>query len=101
MHKKITALLVLFVLCFALGSVIWAAPDSLDASFSVPWWTMDSGGDTSRGGQFALSGTVGQSDAGPMSNGDYTLMGGFWNSAISGIGGSKTSYSLYLPSIIQ
>lgn len=32
----------------------------------------------STGGEFELSGTIGQPDAGKMSGGDFTLTGGFW-----------------------
>lgn len=40
--------------------------------------TVDSGGGTSTGGDYALSGTIGQADAGEMSGGDYAVSGGFW-----------------------
>jgi hypothetical protein len=39
----------------------------------------DGGGGTSTGGVFAVSGTIGQPDAGAMSGGNYTLQGGFWS----------------------
>ena len=39
---------------------------------------MDSGGGTSSGGMFTVSGTIGQPDAGTLSGGEYTLRGGFW-----------------------
>lgn len=47
-------------------------------SFSIDWSTIDGGGGTSIGGQFSLTGTIGQPDAGAMSGGSYTLTGGFW-----------------------
>ncbi len=37
-----------------------------------------SGGGMSRGGQFVLSGTIGQPDAGYLGGGNYELLGGFW-----------------------
>jgi len=57
--------------------------------FSINWFTIDNGGGTSTGGAYAVSGTVGQPDAGwpvdqngfpvPHSTGGhYTLAGGFW-----------------------
>ena len=62
------------------------------------WFTVDGGGGTSGGGQFTLSGTAGQSDAGAITGGGYTLHGAFWGSVaalpprltISGAGGSVT-----------
>ena len=51
--------------------------------FKVPWHTIDGGGiQNSAGGGFALSGTIGQPDAGPlagpMTGGGFSLVGGFW-----------------------
>lgn len=48
------------------------------AQYAVDWHTMDGGGGTSAGGAYAVSGTIGQPDAGVLSGGDYTLAGGFW-----------------------
>jgi len=36
------------------------------------------GGGTSGGGDFTLTGIIGQPEAGAMSGGDYELLGGFW-----------------------
>ncbi len=48
-------------------------------ALSIPWWTIDAGGGMrSTGGDFELSGTIGQPDAGTMSGGDFELTGGFW-----------------------
>jgi hypothetical protein len=49
--------------------------------FSIPWSTVDGGGGTSTGGGFAVSGTVGQPDAGRASGGDFSIQGGFWGFA--------------------
>ena len=47
--------------------------------FDLSWHTIDGGGVMrSTGGDFELSGTIGQPDAGAMSGGDFTLTGGFW-----------------------
>jgi hypothetical protein len=49
------------------------------AQYSIDWFTIDGGGGTSTGGVYAVSGTIGQADAsGPMSNGQYSVTGGFW-----------------------
>ncbi len=49
-------------------------------SFEIPWYSIDGGGEmVSFGGDFSLSGTVGQVDAGSgMAGGQFTLSGGFW-----------------------
>jgi len=48
-------------------------------TYSIDWFTIDGGGGTSTGGVFAVSGTIGQPDAGGlMSNGPYSVNGGFW-----------------------
>ena len=54
------------------ASAAWAADYSLD------WSTLDGGGGTSTGGVYSVSGTIGQPDAGAMSGGSFTLVGGFW-----------------------
>lgn len=43
-------------------------------NFSIDWHTIDSGGGTSTGGVYSISGSIGQ----PMSGGSYSLAGGFW-----------------------
>jgi hypothetical protein len=55
-------------------------PSALQAqSYSIDWYKVASGGGTSTGGVYSLSGTIGQHDAGgPMTGGSYSLTGGFW-----------------------
>src|SRR5712671_1514754 len=49
-------------------------------NFAIDWFTIDGGGGTSTGGVYAVSGTIGQPDAGPaMTGGSYSLVGGFWS----------------------
>lgn len=67
--KRIVSILSLFVLLFA-----FAQGNTLDLS----WYTLDSGGGKSSGSDFVLNGTIGQTDAGFLSGGDFTLYGGFW-----------------------
>jgi hypothetical protein len=53
-------------------------------AFDLGWNTIDGGGDMwTAGGAFELSGTIGQSDAGPvvMTGGGFELTGGFWAGA--------------------
>jgi hypothetical protein len=49
------------------------------AQYAIPRWKVAGGGGTSTGGVHAVSGTIGQPEAGgPMTNGPYSLVGGFW-----------------------
>ena len=48
-------------------------------SYSVDWSKIAGGGGTSTGGVYSASGTIGQPDAsGAMTNGQYSVTGGFW-----------------------
>jgi len=69
---KAAALLILTTLSFGASE--------LNAQvYSIPWWTIDSGGGYSDGGNFELEGTIGQYDAGTtMTGGNFALTGGFW-----------------------
>ena len=49
-------------------------------SYSIDWYKISGGGGTSTGGTYAVSGSIGQPDAGvAMSGGSYSLTGGFWS----------------------
>jgi hypothetical protein len=53
--------------------------------YELSWHTVDGGGIMfSTGGDFELSGTIGQPDAGVMAGGDFTLTGGFWFPIVAG-----------------
>ncbi len=59
--------------------VAGATAGAAQAQLAINWFTIDSGGGTSTGGSFTLSGTIGQADAsGPSIGGGFTLTGGFW-----------------------
>jgi hypothetical protein len=77
----------------ALASASNASP----SVFDLPWWTVDGGGGFSQGGDYGLSYSIGQPDAGILSNGSYTLEGGF------GPGGELPSLTerVYLPLVIR
>ena len=47
--------------------------------FDLSWATIAGGGGTCTNGQYSLTGTIGQPDAGVMTNGNFTLQGGFWS----------------------
>jgi hypothetical protein len=49
-------------------------------SYSIGWYKIGGGGGTSSGGQYSVSGTIGQHDgSGAMPSGSYAVAGGFWS----------------------
>ncbi|MGH8024349.1 MAG: Ig-like domain-containing protein, partial [Limisphaerales bacterium] len=48
---------------------------------SIDWFKTSAGGGISANGNSSITGTIGQSDAGEMSNGNSSLIGGFWSVA--------------------
>jgi hypothetical protein len=59
------------------------------AEFEIDWFTIDAGGEMRcAGGDFDLSGTIGQPDASRvvMSGGTLDLTGGFWVVGVTGHG---------------
>lgn len=63
-------------------------------SYSIDWYKIAGGGGTSTNGQYAVTGTIGQPDAGmAMSGGNYSLTGGFWSLiAVAQTPGAPTIY---------
>jgi hypothetical protein len=53
----------------------------LSQSYIIDRFTIDGGGGPNTGGRFSLDGTIGQPDAGAMSGGNYSLVGGFWGAS--------------------
>ena len=47
--------------------------------FGVDWFAIDGGGGTSTGGEYSVSGSIGQVDAGNTFGGDFAVIGGFWS----------------------
>jgi len=64
-------------------------------TYTLDWWTVDSGGSTfSTGNGYSLGGTAGQPDPGVLSDGSYALGGGFWGGGVPSAG---PHYQIYLP----
>ncbi|HLX72118.1 MAG TPA: hypothetical protein VKV04_21075 [Verrucomicrobiae bacterium] len=64
---------------FLLAIALLAPVAARSQSYSIDWFKISGGGGTSTNGQYAISGTIGQHDAGgPMTGGNYALTGGFW-----------------------
>ena len=68
------------LLVAALWSVIvfFCAASASAQNYQIDWFTLDGGGGASAGGQYTLTGTIGQPDAGELAGGSYVLEGGFW-----------------------
>jgi hypothetical protein len=88
MKRHVPALLFLLLLAglFLVTSRTGATGNGLvsvlNTAFDLSWWTVDGGGHTAvSGGAYTLGGTIGQADAGVLSGSDYSVNGGFWNSA--------------------
>ena len=61
-------------------ALIAFTPNSQAQSYSIDWYKIAGGGGTSTNGQYAVTGTIGQPDAGgAMAGGNYSLTGGFWS----------------------
>ena len=48
------------------------------ADYQIVWSTIDGGGGQSSGGQYKLTGTIGQPDTDYSTGDSYELLGGFW-----------------------
>lgn len=72
---------------------------ALNANYTLSWWTVDGGGDTSvTVGHYTLGGTTGQPDAGELGGGSYTLGGGFWGGGTVVESGDRY---VYLPLVLR
>jgi hypothetical protein len=95
MKNKLILLLLVSAVLLSLATLVSAAP----TAFSLPWWTVDGGGGTSQGGDFVLSGTIGQPEASHrMSGGGFSLVGGFWGEAGSVVAAGG---AIYLPLVVR
>jgi hypothetical protein len=71
-------LLILYLALLVLGLTSPVLAETA-ASYDLSWWTVDAGGATElAAGDYTLSGTAGQPDAGSFSATAYDLAGGFW-----------------------
>jgi len=64
---------------WALGTMVLGASVAAAVEYDLSWHTMDGGGAMrTTGGNFEISGTIGQPDAGRLSGGGFEISGGFW-----------------------
>ena len=74
-NKKIASIARLAVSTMLL---IVLAESKANGQYEISWYTIDGGGGRSSGGDFTLTGTIGQPDAAYSAGGNYELLGGFW-----------------------
>ncbi|MDA0767877.1 MAG: hypothetical protein O3A92_13775, partial [Verrucomicrobia bacterium] len=74
MNANAIIALAAFIPCLA------SAGEPIPADFTINWFSIDGGGGTSSsaGGEFSVSGTVGQTDPATAASGPFSLQGGFW-----------------------
>ncbi len=68
--------IMLWLLCLLMFGATALAPTK--GQYEISWYTIDSGGGTSSGGPYMVTGTIGQPDAGWSIGAKYELFGGFW-----------------------
>ncbi|MFN7138344.1 MAG: hypothetical protein ACK4UN_03280 [Limisphaerales bacterium] len=56
-----------------------SGPLLLAQSYAINWSRIASGGGTSSGGNFSVSGTIGQSDVGRITGGNFRIESGYWS----------------------
>lgn len=95
MNRRVVVAISIALVCILLAAEVnLAAPQVFDLS----WWTVDGGGGVSASEAYKLQGTIGQADAGyQMSNGEYTLDGGFWGSSAL----PQETNEIYLPIMLR
>ncbi len=68
----------IFKTLFLIAALLLPAAASAQ-QYSNNWYKVSGGGGASTNGPYAISGTIGQQDAGgPMKGGIYSVSGGFW-----------------------
>jgi hypothetical protein len=82
-------------LVFMLAGMLWLGSAVIaQGDYDLSWWTVEGGG-ASSGGPYRLVGAAGQADAGVLSNGNFSLTGGFLAAGSE----EALSNNNYLPSI--
>ena len=96
MNRKTTSIVLAAVLALGIvasGAALVSAQTGGD--YDLTWSTIDGGGAMfSAGGDYRLGGTIGQPDAGIMSGGNYSLVGGLW-------AGAYSPYRAFLPVVLK
>ena len=74
MNTRKTSLLLMFGI-----TALTTFASSSFCDYQIVWSTIDGGGGQSGGGQYVLTGTIGQPDASYSKGNNYGLLSGFWS----------------------
>jgi len=69
---------VVFLILVAVFLLTIQVVQAAETDYGLTWWTVDAGGGSSTGGDYLLTGTIGQAEPGVMNGGYYSIIGGFW-----------------------
>jgi hypothetical protein len=58
--------------------ILFLLADAAPGDYRIDAYTIDNGGGTSSGGQYIVTGTIGQHDSSYSESEQYELLGGFW-----------------------
>jgi hypothetical protein len=94
MKRNLRFIILLIVLMLGWAALAQARSSEGAGLYDLSWYTFDAGGGTRSSGSYTINGTIGQPEAALMSNGSYSLAGGFW-------GGTAVQYQTYLPLILK
>lgn len=74
--------------------ILPTAAANQETEYQLDWWTVDNGGATlATEGDYRLSGTIGQAEAGTLTTESYRLLGGFWSGVFE--------YAVFLPLVLR
>ncbi len=86
------------LLVVVLLSVAGTVSASSGGVYTLDWFRISGGGDTTSSGGFSLISTIGQAEAGTSSSASYSLAGGFLAGVVSGY---NISFTAYLPIVFK
>ncbi len=85
--KKATLIALALALLLVGLAMAASAPQ---ATYGLPWYTMDAGGGAISGGVYRMNATIGQAEDGKtVSGGNYRLYSGYWGAFKDGIALSR------------
>ncbi len=95
--KRALFLLAVLVLGIGVLAIVPHAEAQSGGTYTLTWNAIDSGVMPSIGGSYTIAATIGQADAGTVTNGQLALNGGFW---LNELGQTlNNTFKLYLPLI--
>ena len=93
---KPVRLIVLLIPLFGLFGAVLPVLAQTGDEYELEWWVVAGGGDTSEEDDYSLTGSIGQPGTDTATDGEFTVVGGFFANDAAGEDGS-----VYLPIIIH